>query len=133
MRLPSLSFLVLFFVASQIGCTSDSLRKSVVQNESYFLGKDRFFVMNATNRFLSLLFEELENGIEQVLETSSLAKDQLMKPQALASEATMILKREVTQVINEAYQKYEEGGVFSKIVTVATAAVVAMSAYSYIV
>ena len=87
--------------------------------------------MNATNRFLSLIFEELESGLEQVLENSQLVKDNMIKPQAFASEASMILKREVRQAIQDASQKVEDG-VFSNIVTAAAATIVALSAYSYI-
>jgi len=56
----------------------------------------------------------------------------VIEAQAIASEASMILKREVTQAITDASQKVGNG-VFNNIVTAVTATVVVMSAYSYVV
>lgn len=61
-RTPAFTLLVVLIIATQIGCTSDNIHNStepIVQEH-----KDRFFVMNATNRFLSLFFEELESGLD---------------------------------------------------------------------
>lgn len=61
-RKPALSLLVCLIIASQISCTSDTIHNA---NETIVPEhKDRFFVMNATNRFLSLFFEELESGLD---------------------------------------------------------------------
>ena len=54
--------------------------------------------MNAMNKFLSLFFEELESGLDQVLQNSPLKNSQAMREPAaaIASEAAKILKKEVT-------------------------------------
>ena len=59
---PCLTLLVIFIIATQIGCTADC--KQNTTDPSIHESKDRFYVMNATNRFLSLFFEELESGLD---------------------------------------------------------------------
>jgi len=71
-RFPCLSVIVILIIATQITCTSDMLGETTNESAPLNLSTDRFYVMNATNRFLSLIFEELETGLGQVLENSPL-------------------------------------------------------------
>jgi hypothetical protein len=88
--------------------------------------------MKVLTSLISEVFEEVESGIDQVLQNSPLKNSQIIETSALASEAAKMLKKEVTQVINDASHKVDNQ-VFSNIVTAVSAVMVAMSAYSYAV
>lgn len=86
--------------------------------------------MNATNQLLSILFDEIENGLDQVISTTSIPEHK--ENYRMASEATKTLKKQVVQSINEASEKVDDQ-VLSTVLSAVTAAVVAMSAYAYVV
>lgn len=90
------------------------------------------------NSFLNYFFDEVENGIDAVMNKSphvvqdTTARLMNVPSEEVASKATKLLKSEVKQVLNDEVNKMDEN-FLRKIFGVATAALVAVSAYAYIV
>jgi hypothetical protein len=66
-----------------------------VESSGSLLNDTFFFNKNLANTFLNIFFDELETGIDQVLSKTSLKDSKLVTPQALATETTRLLKKEV--------------------------------------
>lgn len=89
------------------------------------------------NSFLNFFFDELENGIDTVMQKSSIVQDTAatimqVSSEEVASKATNLLKSSVKDVIQDEVNKLDEN-FFKKTFGVATAAMLAVSAYAYLV
>jgi hypothetical protein len=89
------------------------------------------------NSFLNYFFDELENGIDTVMQKRPRIQDtaaNMMKvpSEEVASKATNLLKNGVKDVLKEEVNKLNSN-FFRKAFGVATAAMVAVSTYAYLV
>ncbi len=89
------------------------------------------------NSFLNYFFDELETGIDTVIQKSSLMQDTAasfmqVSTDEVASKATNLLKSGVKDVLNEEVKKLDSN-FFRKSFGVVTGAMVAISAYAYLV
>eukprot|EP00347_Sterkiella_histriomuscorum_P013973 403362650 len=92
--------------------------------------RERESVVNTTYNLLNLFFNDVENGIDQVIKSSPLDRIQ-DTASSLTSDAILYLKGEVSKKLNESAAA-AENQIFQNVVTTLTGAMVAMSAYTYI-
>ena len=98
--------------------------------------KDKSYVLAMANSFLNYFFDELENGIDQVMQKSTIMQDTArfihMPSELVASKASGLLKTEVKQALNEEVSKLDES-MFTRVFGIVTASMIAVSTYAYMV